>query len=138
MNENDICWQQRFNNFKKGLLQLQKFIDKENLNELEKQGLIKAFEYTFELSWNVIKDYYEFQGSEGIQGSRDAFRLAFSRKLISNGDAWLDMVESRIKSAHTYNEETADEIAEAILHTYYHLFVELQQTMENIRNSAKK
>ncbi|MBI3193691.1 MAG: nucleotidyltransferase substrate binding protein, partial [Ignavibacteriae bacterium] len=106
--------------------------------ELEKQGLIKAFEYTFELSWNVIKDYYEFQGSEGIQGSRDAFRLAFSRKLISNGDAWLDMVESRIKSAHTYNEETADEIAEAILRTYYHLFVELQQTMENIRNSAKK
>jgi len=47
------------------------------LNELEKQGLIQAFEYTYELAWNTIKDYFENQGETGIHGSRDAFRLAF-------------------------------------------------------------
>jgi len=132
MNNQDIRWQQRFNNYTKAVSQLQKFIEKGDLNELEKQGLIQAFEYTFELSWNVIRDYYEFQGSEGIQGSRDAFRMAYTRRLISDGEQWQNMVESRIKSSHTYNEETAVEIAEAIVHTYFGLFVSLQRTMEGI------
>ena len=42
----DIRWQQRFRNFQKALAQLQKFTEKGQLNELEEQGLIKAFEYT--------------------------------------------------------------------------------------------
>ena len=47
------------NNFSKALLPLQKFIDKgAALNELEEHGLIQSFENNFELSWNLIKDYY--------------------------------------------------------------------------------
>ena len=46
--EKDIRWIQRFRNFNKALIQLQKFIDKKSLNELEEQGLIKSFEYTYE------------------------------------------------------------------------------------------
>ena len=67
----DIRWIQRLANFSKALRQLQKFIGKGNLNELEEQGLIKSFEYTYELAWNVIKDFYEEQGETGIQGSPD-------------------------------------------------------------------
>ncbi len=129
----DVRWKQRFQNFSKAMAQLQKFIEKgENLNELEEQGMIQAFEYTFELAWNLIKDYYEFQGSSNIQGSRDAFRLAFNRGLISDGDAWMKMIESRTKTSHTYNEETADEIAKAVLNQYYQLFRNLFETMESI------
>lgn len=40
------------------------------LTDLEKQGLIQAFEFTHELAWNTMKDFYEFQGESGIQGSR--------------------------------------------------------------------
>lgn len=83
----DIRWKQRFSNFKKALSQLSKFIEKRDLNELEEQGLIQAFEYTYELAWNVIKDYYEFQGTAAIQGSRDAFRLALNRGLLKDGRA---------------------------------------------------
>ncbi len=50
MTTEDIRWIQRFNNFKKALGQLTKFIEKGELNELEKQGLIQAFEYTYELA----------------------------------------------------------------------------------------
>ncbi|TAK61668.1 MAG: nucleotidyltransferase [Bacteroidetes bacterium] len=131
MDSKDIRWQQRFSNFRKALSQLQKFIEKGELNELEKQGLIQAFEYTYELAWNVIKDYYEFQGEvDTIQGSRDAFRVAFNKGLISDGQEWINMIDSRIKSAHTYNEETADEIATAIIQTYYDLFCSFAGTME--------
>ena len=128
-----IRWHQRFKNYTKALAQLEKFMAKsQDLNELEEQGLIQAFEYNFELAWNVIKDYYEYQGSTDIQGSRDAFRLAFNRGLISDGETWMEMIESRKKTSHTYNEETAEEIVNAILNSYYTMFCKLHKTLEVI------
>ena len=135
----DIRWQQRYGNYKKALLQLEKFIVKgDSISDLEEQGLIKSFEYTFELAWNLIKDYYEYQGSPDIQGSRDAFRMACRRGLIGDGETWMKMTESRIKTAHTYNEETAHEIVTAIFRDYYRLFVELRIRMEKILSDAGK
>lgn len=132
-NNKDIRWKQRFNSFRKALSQLEKFVDKGyGLSELELQGLIKSFEYTYELSWNVIKDYYEYQGDVDIHGSRDAFRLAFKRGLITDGDVWMKMVESRIKTSHTYDEKIANEITEVILNNYFFKFRELRSTMEKL------
>jgi nucleotidyltransferase substrate binding protein (TIGR01987 family) len=135
MENPDIRWKQRFRNYSKALSQLTKFVDKgKDLNELEEQGLIQSFEYNFELSWNLIKDYYEYQGVTEIQGSRDAFRMAYNRGLIQEGESWIKMIDSRVKTSHTYNEETADEIAVAILYTYYRLFSEFHATMEKLVN----
>ena len=130
--DQDIRWEQRFANFKKALFQLQRFIDKEELSDLEEQGMIKSFEYTYELAWNVIKDYYVFQGETGIQGSRDAFRIAFNRGLVSQGESWMKMVEDRIQTVHTYNEETARKISDAILQDYFKLFSNLHDTLEQL------
>jgi nucleotidyltransferase substrate binding protein (TIGR01987 family) len=131
--EQDIRWKQRFSNYKKALNQLQKFIDKGVLNELEQQGLIQAFEYTYELAWNVMKDYFTYvQADENILGSRDAIQLAFNRGLINKGKVWMDMIESRIKSSHTYNEDTAEEIAIKIVKEYYPLFTALREKMETM------
>jgi len=71
----DVRWIQRFAHFNKAFSQLTKFIEKKDLNELEKQGLIKAFAYTYELAWNTIKDYFEAQGETSIHGSRMLFGL---------------------------------------------------------------
>lgn len=137
-NQQDIRWIQRFSKYKKALSQLEKFVEKEKLNELEEQGLIKTFEYTFELAWNTLKDYYEYQGQDIIiQGSRDAFRLAFEMELIENGQAWMDMIKSRQLTVHSYNEETADEIAEQVKDVYYYEFIKLKNTLEkNIKNNS--
>lgn len=129
----DIRWKQRFSNYEKALAQLEKFISKKNLSQLEEQGLIKAFEYTYELAWKLIKDYYEYQGVTGIQGSRDAFRMAFQRGLINEGDTWMDMIESRKLTMHTYNEEVAGEIAEDVFNRYYPQFVELKTALNNLQ-----
>jgi len=58
----DIRWKQRLANYQKALLKLGKFIEKGELNELEEQGLIQAFEYTHELAWNVLRDYLLCKG----------------------------------------------------------------------------
>ena len=130
--QNDIRWKQRFYNYQKALIQLTKFIEKGELSELEEQGIIKAFEYTYELAWNVIKDYYEEQGEVSIQGSRDALRLAFQRGLITDGDNWMNMIKSRIASVHTYNLEVAQQINQDIHDIYFQLFIELKEKMESL------
>jgi nucleotidyltransferase substrate binding protein (TIGR01987 family) len=130
--QNDIRWKQRFYNYQKALVQLTKFIEKGELSELEEQGIIKAFEYTYELGWKVIKDYYEEQGEVSIQGSRDALRLAFQRGLITDGDNWMNMIKSRIASVHTYNLEVAQQINQDIHDIYFQLFIELKEKMESL------
>ena len=52
----DIRWQQRFSNFQLALSQLETFFEPPELNGREQRGLIKAFEYTFELAWNSLRD----------------------------------------------------------------------------------
>lgn len=128
----DIRWQQRFSNYLKAFDQLHRVIElagQRQLSELEQQGLIKAFEFTFELAWNVMKDYFEYQGNPRITGSRDAFREAFKRGLIVDGEGWMEMIDSRNKSAHTYNRETADELAEKIVTRYHDLFAAFAEQM---------
>ena len=133
MNTKDIRWIQRFNHFKKALNQLTKFIEKGKLNELEQQGVIQSFEYTYELAWNTLKDYFEHQGETGIHGSRDAFRLAFKRGLIEDGETWMDMIESRALTTHTYNEDIAKAIANNIFNRYFSEFQTLRTKMESLR-----
>ena len=70
MDNPDVRWQQRLASYKKALAQLTKFIEKGDLNELEEQGLIQAFEYTYELAWNVIKDFLVNRGNKNIYGAR--------------------------------------------------------------------
>ena len=133
MTSEDIRWIQRFNSYQKALAQLSKFIDKGELNELEEQGLIQAFEYTYELAWNLLKDYFEAQGETNIHGSRDVFRLAFRREVIKEGETWMAMIGSRVLTSHTYNEEVAKKIAGDVFNRYYPEFVQLRTTMKDLQ-----
>jgi len=133
MSSEDIRWKQRLNHYRKALLQLKKGVELSRLrplSEIEQQGLIQAFEFTHELAWNVMKDFFEYQGNFTIMGSRDATREAFLRNLIADGDGWMEMIKSRNQSSHTYNQEIADEIAGNVIFVYFKLFVEFEQRMQ--------
>ena len=95
----------------------------------KKQGVIQAFESNYELVWNVLKDFYEHQGEQGIQGSRDAIRTAFRRGLIVNGDVWMQMIKSSALTSHTFNEEVSKEILEDIIGHYHAELVSLKKTL---------
>ena len=99
----DIRWQQRFSNYRKALDRLEDFLDPPALNEREQQGLIKAFEYTYELAWNTL---------------REAFRLG----LIEHGEAWMLMLQDRNLTSHAYNRATADAIGAQIIDCYLPCF----------------
>lgn len=132
MTTEDIRWKQRFFNYKRALLQLNNAVELQQrpLSNLEKQGLIQSFEYCHELAWNVLKDFFEYQGKTSMMGSRDATREAFNRDLLSNGEAWMQMITSRNQTSHTYDEAIADAIAKKIITIYQPLFVELQHKMQ--------
>lgn len=149
--EKDIRWEQRFSNYIKAVDKLsqsvkyiqenfneEESLDDEILDEMIKEGLIQRFEYTHELAWNVMKDYAEYQGNPNIGGSRDASREAFQLKLVTNGHIWMDMITSRNKTSHTYNEETANEIYGKILKEYYPAFIEFKNTMEEKRSGNQQ
>jgi len=145
-NDKDIRWQQRFSNFNKALEKLTEAIDyiknesnkhdnddaeaEDTLDDIIKEGLIHRFEYTHELAWNVMKDFLSEVGDVKIYGSKDATKEAFHAELIEDGDVWMEMIKSRNKTSHTYNEETADEIYNKILNEYHAAFKRFQQVME--------
>ena len=98
------------------------------LSELEEQGLIQTFEFTHELSWQLLKDYLVDQGVSGISGSRDAVREAVVREMLPAGseDTWMAMIRSRNLTSNTYNPELAREIAALIVQRYGPALLELE------------
>ena len=155
--ESDIRWEQRFSNFRKALKKLsdavlyikneidEKEIEIQNdkdskdvLNEIVKEGLIQRIEYTFELAWNVMKDYALYQGNSELTGSRDAIRYAFSTNLINDGNMWMDMMKSRIMTSHTYNEETTNDIYLKIVNEYYDVFQDFEKVMEEKQTGTQQ
>jgi len=129
-------WKQRYVNYTQALARLELYIAKGALTELEEPGFIQTFEFVSELAWNTIKDFYEDQGHDaisgtlGIQGSKDAIRLAFQRGLIRDAKAWFRLIEDRNRTSHTYHEELAQRVTENIRNEYIVLFRKLSETLK--------
>jgi nucleotidyltransferase substrate binding protein (TIGR01987 family) len=131
--EEDIRWKQRFQNYKKALATMKNAVEiaaTRELTDLEKQGVIQGFEFTFELAWNVMKDYLEEQGITGIIGSKNAVRQAFNKGIVEDGQTWMDMIESRNISSHSYDEETAEKLLEKIVGIFYKHFTIFAEKMD--------
>ncbi len=126
--QQDIRWLQRLTNYDKALAVLTdavKLSETRDLSPLEKQGLIQSFEFTYELAWNCIKDFYRYLGdADTIQGSRDAFRLAGKRQLLTMEQVrqLMESIKSRQQTSHSYNEETAEAIYQLIKQKYQPVF----------------
>lgn len=131
MENQDIRWKQRFENYKKAYSQFNKFLSKKDLNELEKQGLVQSFEYTHELAWNLMKDFLQYEGIQNLIGSRSTTQEAFNKGIISEGQIWMNMIESRNKTVHIYEENILNDEFAKITNQYAVLFQELLQYFTN-------
>ncbi|HQS20970.1 MULTISPECIES: nucleotidyltransferase substrate binding protein [unclassified Acidovorax] len=130
----DIRWLQRLASYQKArqsLVGAVQLAATRPLSDLEKQGMIQAFEFVFELAWQVMKDYFLYQGNPERTGSRDAIRSAFKNGLITDGEGWMEMIKSRNQTSHTYNESVANEICGKILRSYHLLFEKFEADMKN-------
>lgn len=141
MTQQDIRWQQRFSNYTKALAQLQQAVElaqQRPLSRLEEQGLIQAFEFTHELAWNTLKDFLEDRGVQNLYGSKDVTRQAFQVGLIENGQTWMNMIQSRNLTSHTYDEATAAKISAAIRSNYFQEFELLRRQLSKLLEAEEQ
>ena len=128
----EIRWIQRLENFKSAnsnLWETQDCIKKEGLNKIYTMALIQAYEISFELAWKTIKDYLEYNGKI-VENPRSAIKEAFAEKLISDGQIWIEMMEARNKTSHTYREDFAKQTATNILNQYIPQLKNLEKVLE--------
>lgn len=121
MNDQDIRWQQRFKNFKRAFLLLREAMegDLDNMSQLEKEGIIQRFEYTFELAWNVLKDKMEYDGVNLDKISpKTVVRQAYASKYIKDADIWLKMIGDRNLMSHTYDFAKFEVVIKSIAVSY--------------------
>lgn len=117
----DVRWQQRFRNFERAFLLLREAMEIQpaDLSQLEKEGIIQRFEYTFELAWKVLKDKMEFDGLELNQISPKAVvRQAYAAKYIADAETWLKMIGDRNLMSHTYDVSKFEAVIDAIRKHY--------------------
>ena len=131
MYSKDIRWQQRFQNFEKAFLRLKEAIDKEDLSELEKNGLIQRFEFTIELAWKVLKDFLEEKGFSFKSSPKEVLRQAQQTGYIAYTQRLIDGVTLRNELSHDYSMEKFEsaviEISKDIfpaLEQLYHFFIQ--------------
>ena len=111
---------QRFENLEKSVQNLEDTRDcikREGINKIYTMALIQAYEIVFELSWKTLKDYLEYNGIT-TDTPRETIKEAFAKNIISDGQVWIEMMEARNKTSHTYKEEFATELCNDILNTY--------------------
>ncbi|OIJ12101.1 nucleotidyltransferase [Anaerobacillus alkalilacustris] len=109
----DIRWKQRFENFEKSYLLLEKYSNQPISTELERAGIIQFFEMTFELAWKVLKDYLEAQGYV-VKSPRETIKQAYQIELINDGHVWLDALAKRNLTTHTYDDALAEKLVNEI------------------------
>jgi nucleotidyltransferase substrate binding protein (TIGR01987 family) len=119
--KNDIRWRQRFENFEhaSGLLREALAIDPSEMSDLEKEGVVQRFEYTFELAWKTLKDYLVYSGVVFDQITpRSVIKQAFAAKIIVDGRTWIDVLEQRNLMSHTYDKEIFEAVFGSISQQY--------------------
>lgn len=128
--EQSIRWKERFESFSKALLQLETGLQQKEFSVLEKDGVIKRFEFTFELAWKTLQDVLTDRGYPDIKGPKPVIKQAFSDEVIIDGQAWIDMLNDRNKSTHLYDEVSARAIFDKIQTEYLKLLIDLKTILQ--------
>lgn len=127
MEDKDIRWKQRFQNYEKAFLKLKEAMDQTDLNELERNGLIQRFEFTLDLSWKVLKDYLEEKGFVFKPSPKDTIREAQQAGLIRFGQELIDGLDIRNELSHDYSGNKFEVSEEALRNEVFPALEQLYQ-----------
>lgn len=122
-------WLYRFESFSRACSRLREAAENHpnELSDLEREGLIQRFEYTFELAWKTLKDRLEHDGMRIVPTPtpRYVIRAAYENGMIDDGQAWIDMLTDRNAMSHEYDLEAFEAVAEQVHRRYLELLEEL-------------
>lgn len=123
---------ERYIDFKKAFFKLKDASEIKDNSDILVDAVIQRFEFTFELSWKLMKSYLEYEGIEGAVSPRSTIRLAFKQEIITDGDDWITMMLDRNRTSHVYDEELALEIFNNIKTHHVKLLESLVTKFETI------
>ncbi|MFV0554964.1 MAG: HI0074 family nucleotidyltransferase substrate-binding subunit [Mangrovibacterium sp.] len=129
---NDIRWKQRFQNFEKAYLLLNEVADYDvmQLSQLEKEGVVQRFEILIELSWKVLKDYLENEGYDEVKNGKQTIRQAFQDEIITDAEAWMDALQQRNLTSHTYDDSILESSVSFIMNNFHPIVRELYHKLK--------
>lgn len=125
---------EKFDSYSTALKRLKEAIDlyKKEENAVLLDGTIQRFEFTVELGWKLLKEYLEYEKFGEFNSPRATVKEAYRVGLIENGELWLDMLDDRNLTSHTYDEIVAKEIYRNILNSHYNVLARLEQKMKSV------
>ena len=123
-------WRYRFDNYTKAYTVLEEALLIKEPSTVEMAGVIQFYEMAFELAWKTIKDYLQEEGFD-VKSPKSALKQAIQMELIENGYDWIDALEDRNLTSHTYDEETALRVYMSIRTTYSGLLKSLFLKLQN-------
>jgi len=138
--QSDIRWLQRFENLQRALAQLRAAIAAHQAmpeNDLFVIALIKAYEFSFELSWKTLKDLLAWNGVDA-RLPREVLKQAFATGLVDDGQLWIDMLEQRNLMAHTYHQARALQAAHQISDSFWPALAGLERSLTNRRGRPQQ
>lgn len=109
--------------------------------KLLRDGVIQRFEYTFELSWKLLKRYLEEYGLERVDTltNRELFRVGHEQRLLDDAEAWIGYLRGRNLTSHMYSEGVAEQVfrtAEAFLPSVRFLLDQLRARLGDSDDSG--
>lgn len=116
-------------NYAKAVERLKESLDRGDSDDLVLDGAIQRFEFTYELSWKLLKAYLAYSGLTDVGTPREAFKEAFATGLITEGDVCIDMIDDRNLTSHTYDQAEARRIFERIRNKYFKELAKLKETI---------
>ena len=125
----EIRWKYRFDNFSKYFKVLKRSLEIEKPSEVERGGVIQFYEMSFVLAWKMIKDYLQEEGFD-VKSPRTAIKQGIQIELLDDPHKWMDALEDRNLTAHTYDEETAKRVYDSIKNNYYPILKQLYDRLE--------
>jgi nucleotidyltransferase substrate binding protein (TIGR01987 family) len=100
-------------------------------DELDRDGVIRRFEFCFELLWKTLKIYLEDRGTEA-RSPKDSLKAAFGQGWIIEEDGFLDMLADRNKTSHIYSREESHKIYDRITRQHIPLIKALAQRLRTL------
>ena len=120
----------KWEDYHRALGRLQTALEKDaDTDDMYLDATILRFEFCFELAWKLMKAVLEYEGSE-VNSPRSTIREGWKQGLIADAEAWLDMMEKRNLSAHTYDEHSAWGIYRVVKERYIALLTALDAKMQ--------
>lgn len=84
-------------------------------NDIIRDGMIYRFKISFEFSWKALKEYLLDQGvANELNFPKQVLKTAYGNQMINDESVWLDMLESRNRTSHIYDDRIAAKIARDI------------------------